>query len=931
MGLIILLFISGNIKEENFKIMKKIYTYFVFLCVFSTLNAQNENCTHNTSTNFQNPTNNSIPYNTSLVGDEFLNQFDWNALNGSGFLTTYQLQNMTYNQNMINIQSVASGSYYSYLYTGERMSYENGWELLLLNIGSFPNLDPLPNSDYADIPYIVLYNRYKGIIRLFANYGNGYISTQASIDAMRIELKFASNINGQNVLNGMFRLNSGKDITLDQKTNIKVMSSTTYHPNSANKWFSCDFQVAYDPCVCYYPSSLQIKFFAVENQDLELHGRQISIEQNLITGKAINQKDFLSNFDYTGATADGGMIMYKAMNYLVNDYEVKIDAYRAKLAQVNEHNKELDRYAFVIKAFKSIVLLGGSSLVSNVLNSTWVTGLTANVNEFLEPIANGNDSVIDVKKINTEAKKALSKEINTFFTENFKKQDLPKAPASPTATFSEMHFEGNLATNTNLDGPYFYTPGTYGSEGTGSPPLNEFSKYPIYNEALGVFALLEAPKLVRSNHFEIQAVSNTSYEVKNQMQFKLAEPLKYYFNPTLNYKSKNISAMLLFDVVNNRANYIRTAQENYKIYDNSINLFSESINTYSNTLIYNFDNDVNGIGDYTYRKDTIKYDSGFIPIDILNNFVVEIGTKEIQQVPGGNAYNYYPYGEDDGFYHSVWSATGLGIKAKLKLLIDVFYSSSHENEAPHEYTYVFTYDIIDSSITLSNVELYPNLESSNGNINQYQENLLFGNTIFNGGQINGCKLAGNTYSCRAWTDIIINGNIQTSNGYKVDFIAGNQIIVSPESILTPESSLSILPLLDFSKPMSESDFTYVKSFCKGENPNAPAYQANAPTKRILDLEANSLTNQEDPFEQLNWDFNIYPNPTTSTSTVVLSGNNETNYNIEVTDMMGKVVYTKGNRAETTQTVLDLTGISKGVYFVKVNTLLGTKMKQLVIQ
>jgi hypothetical protein len=47
--------------------------------------------------------------------------------------------------------------------------------------------------------------------------------------------------------------------------------------------------------------------------------------------------------------------------------------------------------------------------------------------------------------------------------------------------------------------------------------------------------------------------------------------------------------------------------------------------------------------------------------------------------------------------------------------------------------------------------------------------------------------------------------------------------------------------------------------------------------------------------------------------------------------MGKVVYTKGNRAETTQTVLDLTGISKGVYFVKVNTLLGTKMKHLVIQ
>lgn len=913
--------------------MKNIYLYFAFLCVFNKVNAQNENCIHNVNTNFQNPTNNSIPYNNSLNGDEFLNQFDWNALNSSGFLTTYQLQNMTYNQNMINIQSVASGSYYSYIYSGERMSYENGWELLLLNIGSFPNLDPLPNSDYADIPYIVLYNKYKGIIRLFANYGNGYISTQASIDAMRIELTFASNINGQNVLNGMFRLNSGKDVSLDQNTNNKVMSAITYHPNAANKWFSCDFQVAYDPCVCYYPSSLQINFFAVENQDLELHGRQISIEQNLITGAAINQKDFLSNFDYTGSTADGGMIMYKAIEYLVDDYEAKIDAYRAKLAQVNEHNKQLDRYAFVIKAFKSIVLSGGSSLVSVVLNSNWIDSLTANVNEFIAPIANGNDSVLDVDKIEKEAKKSLAKEISTFFTENFKKQDEPSAPVTPTATFSEMHFEGNLAINTNLDGPYFYTPGTYGSEGTGSPPLTEFSKYPIYNEALGVFALLEAPKLVRSNHCEIQAVSDTSYEVKNRMQFKLAQPLKYFFNPALNFQSKKISAMLMFDVVNIQANNIRPGQEDYKIYDNSVNLFSESINTYSNTLLYDFDKDLYpfGPGDYMYRKDTIKYDSGFLPIDLLNTFVVEIGTKEIQQVPGGHAYNYFPYGEDDGFFHGLWTTSGSEVKAKLKLLIDVAYSGNHENGAPHEYTYVLTYDIDNSNITLSNIELYPSLANSIGNINQYQENLLYGNTSFNGSQINGCKLNGNNYTCQAWNDIKITGNIDVVNGYTVDFIAGNIITVNPEAIVSPEATLSIVPVLNLSNPMLEATPAYVKGFCTGSNPNAPSYLAYLPTKRILDLEYNNVDKGKELGKNPNWDFNIYPNPATSITSVSLFGSNLTDYKIEITDMTDKLILSKSNRAENPITEINFNGITKGVYLVKVSTLQGTKVKQLIIQ
>jgi hypothetical protein len=905
----------------------------MLICVFNNLIAQSENCTHNVSTNFQNPSNGSIPFNSILVGDEYLNHFDWNALNSSGFLTTYQLQNMTYNQNMINIQSVASGPYYSYLYSGEKMSYENGWELLLLNIGRFPNLDPLPNSDYADIPYIVLYNRFKGIIRLFANYGNGYISTNSSINAMRVQLRFDNDLNGIETLNGLMRLSAGKDFTLDQNTNVSKMSATAYHPNAANKWFSCDFQVAYDPCICYYPSSLRLDFFAVENQNLELHGRQISIEQNLISGKAINQQDFLSNFDYTGNSVDGGILMYKALDYLVADYEAKIDDYRAKLAQVNEHNAQLDKSAFVIKAFKSIVLSGGSSLVSSVLNSSWVVGLADNINEFAK--IQDNDTLIDIKKIKEDAKKVLSKEINTFFTESFKKQDLPTAPASPSATFSEMHFQGNLSTITPTDGPYFYTPGTYGSEGTGSPELTEFSKYPIYNEALGIFALLETPKLIRSYHHEIIGVNNFAFETKNKMQFKLAEPLKYYFNPALNYQSKKISAMLQFDVINKDANYIRNGQQDYKIFDNSVNLFSESINTYSNSLLYDYDSDANGqgsiVGEYKYRKDTLKYDSGFLPLDIFNDFVVELGTKESQIVPTGDALQYYNYYEANGFQRDIWQSTGIDVK--LKLLIDVIYSGSHENGAPHEYTYVFTYDIDNNNIMLSNVELYPHLESSIGNIHQYVENLNYDNTTFNGTQIKGCKLVGNKYTCQSWNDININGNINVVNGYKVDFIAGNLISVNPESTISNESTLSIQPILNFSNPIAESSPTYVKEFCKGTNPNAPAYRANIPTKRILDLEAleaNDSINEENSNIDFNWDFELYPNPTNMNSTVKLLGNYDENVQILVYNVAGNLVL-EAIIEDRDSKSFDISKLNKGIYFVGVNSNGITKTKQLVVQ
>lgn len=910
--------------------MEKIFFILVFLG-FNSVNAQNENCTHNVSTNYQNPTNNSTPFNTSLQGDEFLNQFDWNAINSSGFLTTYQLQNMTYNQNMINIQSVASGSYYSYLYSSEKMSFENGWELLLLNIGSFPNLDPLPNSDYADIPYIVLYNRYKGIIRLFANYGNGYLSTNASIDAMRIELKIDDDINGKKTYNGLLRLNEGNDISLDQKTNISAVSATAVHPNVANKWFSCDFQIAYDPCICYFPSSFRINFFSVENVDFELHGREIQIEQNLITGKAINQKDFLSNFNYTGQTADGGMIMYKAIDYLVNDYEVKLDSYRAKLAQVNEFNEQLNRNSFIIKTFKSIVLSGGSSLVSSVLGANWVSGLTNFISEF--SYKNFNDSlVIDVEKIKKEAKSALSKEINTFFTENFEKQDLPSAPIAPTATFSEMHFQGKISDNTSLTGPYFFTPGSYGTIGTGSPPLTEFSKYPIYNDALGIFALLEAPKLIKSNHFEVEKINNDELVLSNKMQFKLSEPLKYRFNPALDIKSKKISAMLLFDIKNKNPNLLSLHGNKFKVNDISINLFSESINTYINSLLFDYDTLydylIPNYDNFKYIKSDLKYDSGFIPLDAFNNFVIEIGTAEKQSKYEDLASLFFstPHFQTNNLIEEIWDTTS--VKVRLKLLIDIVYNSNHENGDAHEYTYVLTYEIKNSNITLSNLELYPNIKNSVGNINQYKKKITFNNTLFNGNLIEGCQLNGNNYTCKAWEDININGNIDIANGFKVDFIAGNTINVNPEAILSPELTLEIKPILDFSNPMAESNEEFVKNFCQNTSQNSASYQANEGSFKVvaaMEEEKNKKQNEL----AYNWDFNLYPNPATHSTTVLIDQMANSNFVVQLVDVTGKILFNETNNNQKS-TNLDISNFKKGMYFVSVYSNGSSKTKQLVI-
>ena len=58
-----------------------------------------------------------------------------------------------------------------------------------------------------------------------------------------------------------------------------------------------------------------------------------------------------------------------------------------------------------------------------------------------------------------------------------------------------MHFTGTTSNSTTIDGPAFYSPGTYGSDGTGNPVLSSSFDYPIYNDVVGTFALLESPKI----------------------------------------------------------------------------------------------------------------------------------------------------------------------------------------------------------------------------------------------------------------------------------------------------------------------------------------------------------------------------------------------------------------------------------------------------
>jgi hypothetical protein len=206
--------------------------------------------------------------------------------------------------------------------------------------------------------------------------------------------------------------------------------------------------------------------------------------------------------------------------------------------------------------------------------------------------------------------------------------------------------------------------------------------------------------------------------------------------------------------------------------------------------------------------------------------------------------------------------------------------------------------------------------------------LTLENVNFNGSEVEGCKLSGNTYLCKAWNNITLQGNTQVGVGYNVKAEAGNEIYVIAEAVVPNEMTLSIAPVLDYNSPMPSATSTEVKTFCMDIN----QYKARLSNKSsIVDtnvvpiIEGNNTSLSKPPFS-----FSLYPNPASGTTIVEIKGFETSNALISVFDITGKELTIKiesqGNKFE-----LDISTLSKGIYLLKISSFGESKTKQLIIQ
>ena len=264
------------------------------------------------------------------------------------------------------------------------------------------------------------------------------------------------------------------------------------HPNSNARFYSTDFQLGYDPCMCHYASALS--FGVQENMGLDLS----------IRGHLINEQEGLRDFpnsyiisrswQYSSSLSPmGSTLIYKNNNDLMNKFTQDIGNHEARLAAyskpLNQSTREL------IEVSKDIAGKG----VLNPLNlSEGATNMVKNYMKNLGGVDISNEKEL-VKGVLKTTNAILSKNLDFLSKQNISPEDYSKPLQNtiPTVSFGEMVIGGYKGNITSTFGLFTsLAPGSFRVTNHNFQGYN----YPIYNKPTGLYALLKTPQIFFGNY-----------------------------------------------------------------------------------------------------------------------------------------------------------------------------------------------------------------------------------------------------------------------------------------------------------------------------------------------------------------------------------------------------------------------------------------------
>lgn len=187
------------------------------------------------------------------------------AVPSSASFTDWRVQNYTIYTVTLGTQTVESPFYNTNLsnpninefsqYTLKDYEPGDGWELLQYDFGT-PSIG-------TDAPYLMLYNRHTGLLRVFV----AFASLFGQNNAVSLELGYVPNEARSALLENFSA--TGRHATENFNNNVPPISQNNFYLNQVLKWYHTDYYLQYDPCICNYETALEFKVTLATNPTLQ--------------------------------------------------------------------------------------------------------------------------------------------------------------------------------------------------------------------------------------------------------------------------------------------------------------------------------------------------------------------------------------------------------------------------------------------------------------------------------------------------------------------------------------------------------------------------------------------------------------------------------------------------------------------------------------
>jgi hypothetical protein len=441
-------------------------------------NGQQYPCYNGISTNPLNPINNQLPSKRNTF-------FNWQD-------SIYQVQPI--NSTCVRGSQMESPFFkidnLEELRESKDMKWDDGWELLRRGFGLTEQntftTDPVPHV------YLILYNKYTGILRVL-------LKTCRGVDYNAAKITLSFNPLSQ-IKTDLLELSRGSVSAIDKKYTATAYAAGAKYVNDDTKWFYADFPMMYDPCTCIYQSKLSIISQLISTSQINIEGAITGdIYTKDVGGKAQIQKPGSTGWkNFSGfvngklSTAYGNINTFVSQSQLFAENIGKIDTVNKKSA--------LDNLGGFLK---------NNQFLKSGLNAVpWLKSAVGLVDIFI----GGGKTTTGPQEV-----KLL-----------------------PLAVNLTAKLNGTLTTVNQYHDIIFTNPGSKDAQLDPDP-------YPYYNEVLGVFNLVKAPVIFQGINQTICEDARRAYAPPiRQHYFRFdADSFYYVLNPAAEMTIQNMKGAIM--------------------------------------------------------------------------------------------------------------------------------------------------------------------------------------------------------------------------------------------------------------------------------------------------------------------------------------------------------------------------------------------------